>query len=439
MIPIFGQTFACACGQTHVIEPREIVYADDALERLPRVLGGLISKRRVTVLMDARTRAAAGAEAAAVLAGNGWRVLEIIVPDPPAAAGGTPVCDDLTQQRLAPQIGTPDIILTVGSGVIGDLGKWLAGDAGLPFASFATAASMNGYASANVAPAIAGVKTLVAARPPLAVLSSPAILGAAPYRLTAAGLGDVLGKSVSSADWRLNQILFDDYYCEKSVGLIAAIEPLYLEHPEDLRGGKDQALEALFQALLLTGAAMTMAATSAPASGGEHLISHALDLMSTLDGHPHDLHGRQVGVGTILAAALYQRLLALESPAFTTPTAGVDERFWGSGGLSAVVKSHYAEKMERLRQAGEKLKRGHAWDQLRASLAPLLRPPAAIRDCLRRGGAAYRAEDLGCGRERLLDAFRRAHEIRARFTVLDLARLAGVMPAAAENLVESWA
>ena len=80
------------------------------------------------------------------------------------------------------------------------------------------------------------------------------------------------------------------------------IEPLYTNRPEDVRDRKPEALEALFHGLLLTGAAMTMAETSSPASGGEHLISHTLDMMSFIDGKPHDLHGRQVGVGTILTA-----------------------------------------------------------------------------------------------------------------------------------------
>ena len=67
---------------------------------------------------------------------------------------------------------------------------------------------MNGYASANVAPTINGVKTLLRARAPLAVASSPRVLGQAPHEMTAAGLGDVLAKSVSSADWYMNHHLF---------------------------------------------------------------------------------------------------------------------------------------------------------------------------------------------------------------------------------------
>ena len=207
--------------------------------------------------------------------------------------------------------------------------------------------------------------------------------------------------------------------------------------PQDVLARRPEAIEALFQALLLTGAAMTMAETSSPSSGGEHLLSHCLDMMSAVDGVPHDLHGRQVGVGTILAAELYRRVLEVESPDFREPVTTVDLAFWGRFGKR--VEERYAEKVERLKTARDQLARGHRWDELRAELQPMLRPPQLIQSCLKNGGAAWKAEHIGCDQERLLAAFRHAHEIRPRFTILDLARLAGVLPDAAEDIVHEWA
>jgi glycerol-1-phosphate dehydrogenase [NAD(P)+] len=427
---LFGRTFVCPCGKTHAIEPREVHYGDDAPSRLPEVCGRAASGRAAAVVMDARTRAAAGAAVAAALRQAGWQADEVVLSDRPD--GASPVCDDDTMRRLRERLGPAAIVVTVGSGVITDLGKWAAFERGIPFVAVATAASMNGYASANVAPTVGGLKTLLRARPPAAVLASPRVLADAPHDLTAAGLGDVLAKATSSLDWRANRLLFDDYFCERSVGLVADLEPLYLEHPEDIRARRPRAVRALFDALLLTGVAMTMAESSAPASGGEHLVSHALDMMSALDGRPHDLHGRQVGVGTVLAADLWRRVLAVESPALADAPAAVDEPFWGR--LAPAVAEEYAAKAERLRCARADLTR--RWDDLRAALAPEARSPDTIRDCLNRAGAACRAEDIRCSRARLLAAFRHAHEIRSRFTVLDLAHLVGVLPRAAGEMLE---
>ncbi len=429
---IYGQTIECECGRTHRVEPERVIYEENALARLPEVLAEYTAGRRAVLLMDARTREVAGKEAAAVLRDAAWQVSKIVIPDP--ADGGSPVCDDHTHDWLLHQIEATDIVVPVGSGVLNDLGKWIAFDLDVPYVCFGTAASMNGYASANVATTIKGVKSLLWARPPRTVVSDPTVLRDAPYELTTAGLGDILAKSVSSADWRMNHFLFDDYFCQRSVSLIADIEPLYLDHPEDVRERKPEALEALFHGLHLTGIAMTMAETSSPASGAEHLVSHTLDMMSSLDGAPHDLHGRQVGLGTVLASEVYRRVIALESPDFFPASMGIDRAFWGP--LGDEVESRYAQKAERLQKAVEILVQGDSWDRLREEVRPFLRSPERIRNCLKRAGAAYRAEDIGCTPERLLRATLHLHEIRSRFTVIDLARLVGVLPQAAAEIVE---
>ena len=431
---IFGETFDCECGRTHSIRPHEVVYAPDAIDRVPDVCARCARGRRCAVVMDLRTGEAAGNRAADALDRAGWAVRRIIVDDPPG--GGDPVCDEATKAALAEQLGEADLIVPVGSGVISDLGKWLSFEAAVPFVTFATAASMNGYTSANVAPTVGGVKTLLRARPPEAVLSAPAVLAEAPYDMTAAGLGDVLAKSTSSADWYLNHRLFGDYYCRRSVGLIAEVELAYLGRPGDLKRREPAAVAALFDALLLTGVAMTLAESSAPASGGEHLISHSLDMMSSLDGSPHDLHGRQVGVATILTAELYRRAVEMESPDLRDPPGGIDGGFWGR--LADAVAAGYAEKAGRLRAAKAALAHGGAWDSLREELSRMLRPPGEIRNGLVAAGAAAKAEDIRCDRGRLLAAFLHAHEMRPRFTVLDLANLLGLMPAAAREIVETW-
>jgi len=431
---LFGRTFSCSCGKTHAIEPLETLYGDDAAGRIAEIGARLMPGGRVAVIMDARTREAAGGDLCETLSAAGDAVQELIVPD--REGGEWPVCDDRTQERLEQNLKDADWILTVGSGVVTDLGKWLAFDREIPFAGFATAASMNGYASANVAPTLKGVKSILRARPARVLLSSPEVLREAPYTLTTAGLGDVLAKNTSTADWRMNHLLFGDFYCETSAGLIGELEPLYLDHPEEIRDRNPEAMKALYQALLLTGVAMTMAETSSPASGGEHLISHALDMMSSLDGRPHDLHGRQVGVATVLAAELYRRVLQVESPAFHDPE-GVDEGFWGAQGEA--VRTQYARKLSRLQAMREKLETGGAWDALREALSPMLHPPERIHGCLQRAAAATRAEEIGCTHGRLRDALRHAHEIRSRVTVLDLARLLGLMPECAGEVLEAWA
>ncbi|MFO7564390.1 MAG: iron-containing alcohol dehydrogenase [Enhygromyxa sp.] len=432
---IYGTSFECSCGRTHDINPKAVVYADDAMVRMSAACAEFSDGRTCVVIDDIRTRAVAGDEVARAMTQGGWIVRRLLLEDP--APGEDPVCDDHTHARLLPQVKGADLLLPVGSGVINDLGKWLAHDIGASYVSFATAASMNGYTSASVAPKIAGVKTLTPAQPPALVFSVPQVIAEAPLRMTTSGLGDVLARSVSSVDWYLNHVLFGDYYCQRSVDLVVGLEPLYLEHGERIRARDEAALAAMFDALLLTGVATTMAGSSTPASGGEHLISHSLDMLSAIDGRPHDLHGRQVGVGTILCAELYCRVLAVESPELVDPPASVDRELWGP--LADEVADKFGQKRERLQLARDALGRGDCWDRLREALFAMLRPPEQLRRCLEQAGAAVEAEHIGCDANRLTIAFTRGHQIRARYTVLDLAWLLGLMPKVAHEIVEQWA
>eukprot|EP00633_Aureoumbra_lagunensis_P000710 CAMPEP_0197290788 /NCGR_PEP_ID=MMETSP0890-20130614/10209_1 /TAXON_ID=44058 ORGANISM="Aureoumbra lagunensis, Strain CCMP1510" /NCGR_SAMPLE_ID=MMETSP0890 /ASSEMBLY_ACC=CAM_ASM_000533 /LENGTH=331 /DNA_ID=CAMNT_0042763087 /DNA_START=53 /DNA_END=1045 /DNA_ORIENTATION=+ len=321
----------CQCGKTHKLIPEHIIINENALKELPKLaiksVSGDQTKRKVLILYDIRTLTIAGKRVANEFKEAGWQVFEEMVPDPNEMQ--VPKCDDKTHAILSAKVPIIDVIIPVGSGVLSDLGKWLAFERKVPFLTFATAASMNGYTSANVAPSINGVKSLVHAVPPYAVVSEPQVLSNAPHEMTVAGLGDVLAKSVSSLDWLLNNLLFNDYYCARSVGLITDIEPLYLEQSHRIATHDPQAIVAMTNALMLTGVAMTMAGTSAPASGGEHLISHSLDIMSAIDGHPHDFHGRQVGVATCMMAALYEKVIQIsDSPVLYDPPFEIDKDFW---------------------------------------------------------------------------------------------------------------
>jgi glycerol-1-phosphate dehydrogenase [NAD(P)+] len=327
--------------------------------------------------------------------------------------------------------------VAVGSGVISDLVKWVAFELNIPYVAVATAASMNGYASDNVAPTVQGVKRLVQARGPVAILTTPEILASAPFELTASGFGDIWAKSVSSADWRLNRILFDEYYCPLCVELQRDIEPFCLANAEKIAMRSPEAMQGLFDALVLTGVLQSMAGTSSPASGGEHVISHCLDMMSSLDRRPHDLHGRQVGVGTVVAAALYEEVMRLERPRFRDLSSDTDGPFWGR--LTPAVDEPHARKKQKVARAVEAFQGdGNRWSEAREQLRPMLQSPGVIKDALRRARAAHRLTDIGADRDRFLNALLHAHEIRDRYTIIDLARSVGVLPERAEEIVDRW-
>jgi glycerol-1-phosphate dehydrogenase [NAD(P)+] len=297
-----------------------------------------------------------------------------------------------------------------------------------------------------VAPTLKGVKSLIRARAPLAVFAVPTVIVGAPFELTASGLGDTIAKPASTADWILNHVFCGEYFCRYCSEMINNLEPYYFDHPEDIRDRKPAAIEALFSALLYSGIAMTLVGTSAPASGGEHLLSHTLDMMSSVDGIAHDLHGRQVGLGTLFSSAIYERIFQIDNPArlaSLSPVrqgrdalATIDSAFWGP--LAESIREQHEQKKPVLKILCEKLNDGESWQDFLAAARAQVRSPSQIKNCLRTAGAAHTFADIGCSRERLRAAILHMHEIRKRPTVIDLAWILGVLPGAADDIIDQW-
>ncbi len=435
---LLGASFDCVCGRRHTVPTQEFIYREDAFASIPSIARSLISGGTCQVLADTRTFGVAGKDVLEILDSNALSTSCFIIPDHKDAS---PVANDHTRDLILENTGPADLYIAVGSGVINDLTKWVASVCQKPYIVVATAASMNGYASANVAATIEGLKVLFHAKAARAVIAKPEIIINAPYEMSCAGLGDVLAKSVSSADWKLNGFLFQDYYCPFAVDLLKDLEPIYLENPGKIKEREGKGFAALFKALFYSSIAMTVTGTSAPASGGEHLISHTLDILAGRDGQEHDLHGRQVGVGSILTAALYERLLSVEKPRFRELSQEIDREFWGS--LSGIVEQEYRKKRPKIEQAALSLSRPGTWDALKAALSSGLIPAAKLKSCLQQAGAAHRIGDIRVdhrplGQETFSAVVNHANQMRDRFTILDLAALVGIIPDETEALLKKW-
>jgi glycerol-1-phosphate dehydrogenase [NAD(P)+] len=435
---LLGKSFNCECGHRHAIPTEYLIYAPDAIEQLPELTGRYMHDPDYCIVADTRTYEAAGRKIEKVLKDNNAIARCFIVPD---HNGRSPVTNTETRDLILKEAPDAGIYIASGSGTINDLTKWVAYERGKPFVTVPTAASMNGYASANVSASIGGLKVLFHAEACKGVFADPAILADAPFEMTTSGLGDVVAKPVSSADWKLNQILFDEHYCQFSVDLLKNLEPVYFENPRGIRERNPDSLRALFEALFYSSVAMTITGTSAPASGGEHLISHTIDMIADLEGKTHDLHGRQVGVGTILSAALYERVLSIEKPEIRQVPPDIDENFWGP--LSDVVREEYRKKLPKFRIAAEKLSETENWENLCSALRQNLLSPQRIKNCLREAGAAHRISDIridsrAIEADSFMSILQNANQMRERFTILDLAILLGVMPEQSEDIASEW-
>ncbi len=212
--------------------------------------------------------------------------------------------------RIAP--GT-QVLIAVGSGSVHDIVRFCAAKHGLRFVSVPTAASVDGFCSTVAAMTWEGYKKTMSAVAPELVVADIDIIKAAPAYLTASGVGDMLGKYIALADWRIAHEVAGEHFCPVIHSIMREATDTVMENCPATLAGNEAAFEAIVYGLLMSGLAMQMMGNSRPASGAEHHISHIIETQPVgLCARSDALHGEKVGVGTILAAAEYKRLAQLE-------------------------------------------------------------------------------------------------------------------------------
>lgn len=205
-----------------------------------------------------------------------------------------------------------DVILAVGSGVINDCCKVVAFAAGIPSMVVCTAPSMDGYASNSASMVQNHVKVSLYVACPKVILADTDIVRTAPDVMLRAGLGDMLAKYVALCEWRISHVVHEDPYCEEIAELMRASLRKIVAQADGLMKREDAAIEAVIEGLVLSGIAMSFNETSRPASGLEHYFSHMWEMQALQTGKASDLHGIQVGVGTLLTMWLFEKFLFID-------------------------------------------------------------------------------------------------------------------------------
>lgn len=272
-------------GLASVEVPALVRIKPGALDRLHVYLGrarlsriALIRSAGLPAELEARLRAAL----------TGVEVLLDSVEDVPSL--------DAASRLLATLPSRCQVVIAFGGGRALDLAKHSASIAGLPFVAVPTSLSHDGFASPLASLHTPRGRRSIACRPPAGVIIDTGVCFAAPRHLWLAGLGDVAAKVTAVADWKLAFHARGEPVNDLAALLSDATVFQLAGRPVfDIEGTR-----LLATALLLNGVAMSLAGTSRPASGSEHLISHALDQLSA---RPR-LHGLQVGMASYIVAQL---------------------------------------------------------------------------------------------------------------------------------------
>lgn len=273
--------------------PREVVVGNDTLSLLGEICKRLEFDESALVVCGQDTIAIAGQKVIDLLDDEGMNVDHLIV--------NSSTLEEVNVVEKRIKEFKPQVVLGVGGGTKIDVAKLSSTRQGIAFISVPTTASHDGIASP-----VAAVKGLdkpysIMAQSPMAIVADTDIIINSEYRFTASGCGDLISKFTSVRDWELAYKIKNEYYGEYAASLALMSARLVAKNVDIIKPGSEEGLRLILEALISCGVAMSIAGSSKPCSGSEHLFSHSLDLIEPNGA----LHGEQCGVGSIMMAYLY--------------------------------------------------------------------------------------------------------------------------------------
>lgn len=286
-------------------------------ERLPVTIGNHVvweliryCKQRALedflLVADENTYTALGEMVEGILKDQGYDVITVVLK------GEEVIADEHHLVRvLLNTDGKERMFLAVGSGTITDITRFVSHRSGREFISLPTAPSVDGFTSIGAPLVVGGLKQTIICQPPSAVFADLPTLAEAPRRLIAAGFGDLIGKYLSLADWKLSRLLWDEPYDEGIAERMLGAAQSCASHVQEIAGGSMEGTRLLMEGLIESGFGMLEFGNTSPAGGAEHHIAHHWEMMMLSNHRKAELHGAKVGVASVITAKWYEQVAGL--------------------------------------------------------------------------------------------------------------------------------
>ena len=325
--------------------------------------------------------------------------------------------------------------LSVGTGTITDITRFVSHRTKNSFIALPTAASVDGFNSIGAPLVIGGLKKTILCHPPMAIFADLPTLRSAPARLAASGFGDMLGKLLSVADWELGHVLWDEPFDRAIKERAQRAARRCIQHVEEIGKGSEEGIRVLMEGLLESGFCMLDFGNSSPASGAEHHISHLWEMKQLQDQRPAILHGAKVGVASVITAKWYEEVRTLTPQKVFTilKNASLPDQAESIGNIRAIYGTNSDEIIQEqsdfiymneevLRRLKDRITA--RWDMV-LKIAEAVPTSEQIIGYLRAAGGPVSSAEIGLSEEEVRRGVENSHYLRKRFTINKLRLLLG--------------
>lgn len=198
-----------------------------------------------------------------------------------------------------------DLLIGVGGGSVLDIVKRVSLIAKIENILVPTTISNDGLVSPiAVVKDCSGHTLSLPGRAPFGVVVDIDIIRSAPVKFLQAAAGDILSNISATNDWVLSSINTGEHINDLAY-MLSRSAAFALIHHESKDIGNRNFLKQVVYCQINSGLSMSLAGTSRPCSGSEHLISHAIDFRQLSE---KTLHGYQVGSISIFCLYLQKKL-----------------------------------------------------------------------------------------------------------------------------------
>lgn len=426
----------CSCGRTHFAPIKAMRIGQDAINSLPEYMKQF-GYSKPYILCDKITYQVAGEKCKTLLTDAGYEVSVLIIKH----LGFDEAC---LGEIVINKPDDCDVMIGCGTGSITDMTRYSSFKLGLPCFTVCTGAPMDGFSASVGIMNIDNIKVTTSARSTELIIGDTEILASAPHRMTIAGFDDLIGKLSALTDWRIAALANEDHYCKSIDDLVSVYVQRIMNLADELKERRPEAVGEVMNALLLTGATISLYGNSRPISGAEHHISHYWDAIGDQQGKAFAMHGEQVAVGTVLVLMFNERLRSMDInfDAARSIAAEYDPQHWAQeirrvygAAAEAIIrleeqsgKNCTADRLARIDRIESQ------WESIKMHLNQAY-PSASLRALLKKLGSPCDPKDIGITPELLRDSLIYCKETRARYTVLQMAWDLGLIETITDDII----